>query len=93
MGAFGVVWGVETAGARAGGDVEGEIELPSNELVDNEVECGFDRGVFEEVVCVVVVGVWEVGFLGGRENGVFLDVPGVAVVAGVGDLPGEIGDE
>lgn len=78
-----------------GGDIQEEVQLPSEELVADELQEGDDGGFLGEMLelldaDVLLLGQFIVG--PGDEDGVLLHVAGVAVVAGMGDLPGEVGD-
>ena len=78
-----------------GGNVQEQIQLPAHQLVADQLDEGHDGGLLGQMLELLDADVLLLGqlFVGpGDEDGVLLHVPGVAVVAGVGDLPGEVGD-
>lgn len=101
-----VAEGVEVAGhatdrtifrktLRTGGDIQEEVQLPSEELVADELQEGDDGSFFGQMLELLDADVLLLGQLvvsPRDKDRVLLHVAGVAVVARMGDLPGEVGD-
>lgn len=82
--------------ALAGRGVGQEVRLPSDQLVEEQLDCLDDGGVLEEIGVNVQVRealARSVGKSLGHEGHVLLHVAGEAVVAVVAELPAEVGDE